>query len=376
MKFAEWFGTIVSPDMGQIGVGAPECLNTTQVTNTDMDAENAQTMDTFLKKMALTHVSFFAICILLTIPAIAGHERWLHSTNARTAVYTLALGSLVRSCARCLDCSQEVHEWCSFSVGEDDSSHCHTEHTGTYHLDVLPSVQCFRGSHTVVTIAAAILLTIYGVLIPAYLFLKVRAGAKDSIWTHDELVCWGWLILKYKPNRWWFEFPMLFYKIFFVLLAMLMDSERWAWEFLLAAAALTSILLILVFCDKPFRDASGRAEGQLTLCDIHMMISLCIQLIFYGLAAASLHLTNLKTDADLNEDSQEAIDDHLDYISIAGASAVAFQLCCVLYVAWHDLCKDFNRKDAADGDGDALRDDTANLETPATKNPLHESEPK
>ena len=83
-------------------------------------------------RAAAQHVGFAAICLFLTVPECTRRfrstdHRTLHSINARTAFYTMAVGALVKSCAKMLDCTEQLD--------------------GTSTLDVLPDTVCWHGFH-------------------------------------------------------------------------------------------------------------------------------------------------------------------------------------------------------------------------------------
>ena len=68
------------------------------------------------------------LCVFLVLagcdaPQAAKHRR-LHSVNARTACYTMSVGALVKSCAKMLDCTEQLD--------------------GTYTLDALPDTVCWN----------------------------------------------------------------------------------------------------------------------------------------------------------------------------------------------------------------------------------------
>ena len=133
----------------------------------------------------MQHAGFAALCLLLTVPECTkccrmSDHRTLHSINARTACYTMAIGALVKSCAKMLDCSIQPD--------------------GTASLDVLPDMVCWQGFHLVLAALGALGLLYYIVLIPWQLFLTLRSSAKDRKWTEDELEKHAWLILKVR-NR-------------------------------------------------------------------------------------------------------------------------------------------------------------------------------
>ena len=67
-------------------------------------------------------------------------------------------------------------------------------------------------------------------------------------------------LLQYKPSRWWFEFALLYNKIFFVLLSVLLNSDERAWVLLGSLVAITVATLALVAVDKPFRGKDDQAE--------------------------------------------------------------------------------------------------------------------
>ena len=54
------------------------------------------------------------------------------------------------------------------------------------------------------------------------------------------------LCLQYKPSRWWFEFALLYNKIFFVLLSILLNSDERAWHLLGSLISITVATLALV----------------------------------------------------------------------------------------------------------------------------------
>ena len=93
--------------------------------------------------------------------------------------------------------------------------------------------------------------------------------------------------LQYKPSRWWFEFALLYNKIFFVLLTILLDSEERAWHLLGCLTVLSGGTLALVAVDKPFRGKADQDEDA-TMGDKLMLVALASQLINYAVAAVCL----------------------------------------------------------------------------------------
>ena len=128
------------------------------------------------------HVGFVAICLFLTVPECtkcfrSTDHRTLHSINARTAFYTMAVGALVKSCAKMLDCTEQPD--------------------GTSTMDVLPDTVCWTGIHGgLLGPLGALGLIFYCVLVPLKLFMSLRSSAKDGEWSEDELEKHAWLILK------------------------------------------------------------------------------------------------------------------------------------------------------------------------------------
>ena len=101
-------------------------------------------------------------------------------------------------------------------------------------------------------------------------------------------VCSGATCLQYKPSRWWFDFALLYNKILFVVLCVLMDSDAQAWNLLYTLTALTTATLVLVVVDKPFRDPDGVEWEGITLADKLMIVSQLSQLVNYYVAVECL----------------------------------------------------------------------------------------
>jgi hypothetical protein len=130
-----------------------------------------------------------AMCFLLTVPELSkccrkSEHRTLHSINARTAAYTLALPSLTRSWIKLVDCSLQPD--------------------GTYKLVAHPGIEC-SSTFPIGTFFACV----WAVVVPARLFCILRQSAVDRQWSEEEIKSHAWMLLKYKPNRWWFVSYML-----------------------------------------------------------------------------------------------------------------------------------------------------------------------
>ena len=80
------------------------------------------------------------------------------------------------------------------------------------------------------------------------------------------------MCVQYKPIRWWFDFPLLYNKILFAVLSVLMDSDAQAWNLQYTLNTLTTATLVLVVVDKPFRD-SDRLEWEGITLEDNLMIS-------------------------------------------------------------------------------------------------------
>merc|ERR1719223_2404951 len=107
----------------------------------------------------------------------------------------------------------------------------------------MPDMICWEGDHFVFAALGAAMLLFYSVLVPAKLFHTVKSSAADGKWSEEELESHGWLLLKYKPSRWWFDFPLLYNKILFAVLSVLMDSDAQAWNLLYTLTALMTATL-------------------------------------------------------------------------------------------------------------------------------------
>ena len=132
------------------------------------------------------------------------------------------------------------------------------------------------------------------------------------------------LCLQYKPSRWWFEFALLYNKIFFVLLSILLNSDERAWHLLGSLISITVATLALVAVDKPFR---GKADQDTTLGDKLMLMSLVSQLINYGVAAVCLRHKEERMGLGLGEMS----DGVALFAALVGFMLVGAQVAGVAY---------------------------------------------
>lgn len=246
-----WISSAISIDMQ---FGNPEC---------GMETPDALTV--FKMKFFLTHIGFVLFLSALSLPAMRAKHR-LHATNARIAAYTVAVGGLVKSCASSLACTEDFPR------------------SKRAMMMALPDEECWTSEHNSLAIFAALFLVVYIIIIPFLLFCKARSAAADGFWSNDELQQYGWLVLKYKESRWYFEFVILFDKILFVAFTVFFAWERSAWLLIGFSIVGTLIMLAFVAWDKPYRSGDAQPAGCLGGKEDKMMIlSLILQLVSFVL---------------------------------------------------------------------------------------------
>jgi hypothetical protein len=279
-----------------------------------------------------------------------------HAFNAATALFTVSVGSLVKSCIERLKCTK--HE----EVSENNMLGSVT-YGGETTLDVRPEIVCWSAcdapaqmpgenpsnpgstdrsnglpisyadlhglsqeerdrmeqaatsighrnqicdddpelgsanSFGIMAIAAGAGLFIYIVLIPLLLFKGIRRAAyAGSLSDPSTQQRYGWMTLKYKPSCWFFEFAFLLYKLAWVTSAAILSAEgiAGAWLLLIAHVAITCGLLVLVALFRPF--ATGKATQLQLVC-------LAAQLGIYAVGAGCLSVAedqdNCETKAGL-----------------------------------------------------------------------------
>jgi hypothetical protein len=206
--------SVFSFDFGQLS--SPECQLSTN--------DPAQL---FVSKFVLTHAVFWACCVVLTVPMIISRRTRLHAVNALTALFTIAMAMLVRSCVKALDCTEQV------DLG------------GVKTLDAMPEIECWTDDDQFWTMAyiGMSLLVLYVALVPALLFYSLwRYRTGEHMDTADFLAAHGWLVLKYRPAHWWFEFPLMAFKVTWICTSELLGSEADAWWLIAFQGAATTIL--------------------------------------------------------------------------------------------------------------------------------------
>ena len=132
--------------------------------------------------------------------------------------------------------------------------------------------------------------------------------------------------MQYKPSRWWFEFALLYNKIFFVLLSVLLNSDERAWVLLGSLVAITVATLALVAVDKPFRGKADQDEDT-TLGDKLMLVALASQLVNYGVSAVCLRHKEERLGSGLDEMSDEVA----LFAAVVGFLLVGVQVAGVVY---------------------------------------------
>merc|ERR1712070_1177613 len=102
---------------------------------------------------------------------------------------------------------------------------------------------------------------IYAVIIPMFLLRRLRRASRNGLLTDpDFLEANGWLVLKYRPRCYWFEIVVLAYKVVWTGSSVLLDSAQNAWWLLGTQGSATFILLGIVWCERPFQDATTAAD--------------------------------------------------------------------------------------------------------------------
>jgi hypothetical protein len=142
--------------------------------------------------------------------------------------------------------------------------------------------------------------------------------------------------VQYKPSRWWFDFALLYNKILFAVLCVLMDSDAQAWNLLYTLTALTTATLVLVVVDKPFRDPDRVEWEGITLADKLMIVSQLAQLVNYLVAAVCLR----SKESRLAEGSFGASEEVELFAAVAGFTLVAVQAAGMIYAYRHERAKD------------------------------------
>ena len=142
--------------------------------------------------------------------------------------------------------------------------------------------------------------------------------------------------MQYKPSRWWFDFALLYNKILFAVLSVLMDSDAQAWNLLFTLTALTTATLVLVVVDKPFRDPDRVEWEGITLADKLMIVSQVAQLANYLVAAVCLR----SKESRLAEGSFKASEEVELFAAVVGFALVGVQAAGMIYAYRHERAKE------------------------------------
>ena len=142
--------------------------------------------------------------------------------------------------------------------------------------------------------------------------------------------------VQYKPSRWWFDFPLLYNKILFAVLSVLIDSDAQAWNLLFTLTALTTATLVLVAVDKPFRDPHRLDWEGITLADKLMIVSQLAQLVNYLVAAVCLRSKEIR----LAEGSFGASEEVELFAAVVGFALVGVQAAGMIYAYRHERAKE------------------------------------
>eukprot|EP01046_Picozoa_sp_COSAG06_P024734 COSAG06_NODE_2034_length_7781_cov_9.499089_5_plen_180_part_00 len=144
------------------------------------------------------------------------------------------------------------------------------------------------------------------------------------------------MCVQYKPSRWWFDFPLLYNKILFAVLSILMDSDAQAWNLLHTLTALTTATLVLIVVDKPFRDPDRVEFEGITLADKLMIVSQLAQLVNYLVAVVCLR----SKESRLAEGSFGASEEVELFAAVVGFALVAVQAAGMIYAYRHERAKE------------------------------------
>eukprot|EP01052_Picozoa_sp_SAG31_P031446 SAG31_NODE_3332_length_4395_cov_3.833799_3_plen_278_part_00 len=215
-----------------------------------------------------------------------------HAANAITATYTLAVGSLVKSCATRLDCSDATFTNSTTGV---------TTSLGSS-LNIDPAVQCETDNSVflVMALVATIGFFAYGFILPLTLFCRMRKAVKDGRLQDSEFVASAaWVLLKYKSSAWWFEFPLLAYKVFMICTSVLLNSASHAWVLLASHVAATTGLAMTAQAFQPYVTADANTM---------QLVALGALLATYGVGGACLVLDGECEDNSILEFAVIAIE--------------------------------------------------------------------
>ena len=169
----------------------------------------------------------------------------------------------------------------------------------------------------------------------------------------------GATCVQYKPSHWWFDFPLLYNKILFAVLCVLMDSDAQAWNLLYTLTVLTTATLVLVVVDKPFRDSDRLEWEGITLADKLMIVSQLAQLVNYYVAVECLR----SKESRLAEGSFGASEEVELFAAVVGFALVAVQAAGMVYAYRHERAKDMSTGTEREGERGAAEAGNTETET-------------
>jgi hypothetical protein len=315
-----------------------------QFANPECAMENPDALTVFKMQFYLVHIIFFLILMALSLPAVCG--KGLHATNARIAAYTLAVGALVKSCVRCLACQEEV---LGYYVNDGSARVV---------MMALPDELCWTTEHNSLAIFAATGLIFYVVIVPVVLYCKAKRAAADGVWTEEELQECGWLVLKYKPSRWYFEFVLLIDKIIFVALGVFFASDRSVNLLLGFSIVFTLAVLTFVACDKPYRrEDTDNDDGSMGEQDKKMAVSLGLQLVSFMLAwivhGNRISRKDYQPNFEDGEEPLEGLSPVVEFLAVVvGLGVMVIQIGMIWRAGREKEVPEDNTTPAAAGDGD------------------------
>jgi hypothetical protein len=246
-KTTVWIGALFSFDFGQIA--SPECTISGHWPETIL-----------LTNFAATHGLFLGLCALLAIVGCYTNDR-AHAVNATMVLYTPALDTLVHSCAQSLACSAR----------------------GSSSLEVMPDIECWTekdfkmAAPAIAMFVVIIVVYMYVFVVPIVLLCRVKGAGQRQLSDPAFLKAHAWILLKYAPHRWHFEFVLLVYKIFWICTSVMMNSDLLAPGLLVARVATTVGLLVLVATPKPFVEdgaIDGGALGDVNKLEAIVLVAL------------------------------------------------------------------------------------------------------
>ena len=197
-------------------------------------------------------------------------------------------------------CDSHYGEW---SVDEWNNGGMDQHCQGSVFCAAMPDDMSLYSSRLMYLVSTWILaiggIVVYGIYLPLHTFwhlYKVGAKGRNTIDIYQEN---GWVLLKYKPSFWWFEFVVIYYKIWMVCVSSLLKSGDLSSmrSLLTCTAGATVVMLVVVVAGKPFRDSEGH-EGY-TGADKSEILSLLCYLGELGVGMACINIRRSRDNHEL-----------------------------------------------------------------------------